>query len=576
MPAPVPSLHPPSIRPCRRTPRPLLAFALLPLLAACASFSPQRAGDEAREHAAEAIGPAAGIDATAHRDHLLAAPLSQDSAVALAMAYNPRLRMTWSRLGVGAAEAFEASRLANPHLSFSRLSGEEGVQRTLSLGLGLADLLLLPQRSRLARRDFEALRLEVAARAVDVARDTEAAWYRHVAAEQAATLKAAIAEAAGASAELAERFHAAGNISRLQLLRERAAAAEAQVAATEARAEAIASRRELNALMGLGGEDARRWQTPEQLPLPVMQEPALEALLAQADQARLDLAAARLQVGILSDGQRLERGWRWLGGIELDYEWEREPDGSRMRGPGLKLELPLFQQGQARVLRADARLARAQAELAERELAVELGVREAHARVEALREIVATYAAGIVPDRAEAVERELERYNFMLIGAFELLEAKQAEYRAYEGWIHAVRDYWLARTELAHAAGVRLPGATPADGQTPDLRPILTPGEDAEEHEHHHHHGSLDAPGSPHAAGGGMQDRTPQPASRIPSGHAGHGPGAVVHARSPCRRGESPDRGSARRPRCASHAAVAASAAPTVALPSFLPHGGIA
>lgn len=470
--------------------RACLWLAAMPLLAGCASLAPQRAADEARAQAAEAIGPAAGIDVAAHRQHLLSAPLGQEAAVALAMAHNPRLRMAWSRLGVGAADVFEASRLHNPHLSASRMSGDEGVQRSLSLGLGLADLLLLPQRSRLARRDFEALRLEVAARAVDVARDTEAAWYRHVADEQAAALKAAIAEAAGASAELAERFHAAGNINRLKLLRERAAAAEAQVAATEARARAIASRSALNALMGLGGEDARRWQAPAQLPLPVLQEPALETLLAQADQARLDLAAARLQVDILADGQRLARGWRWLGGIELEYEWEREPDGGRMRGPGLSMELPIFQQGQARVLRADARLERGRAELAERELAVELGVREAHARVEALREIVATYAAGIVPDRAEAVERQLERYNFMLIGAFELLEAKQAEYRAYDGWIHAVRDYWLARTDLAHAAGVRLPGATPNDGQTPDLRPIIAPGEDADghQHEHHEHH----------------------------------------------------------------------------------------
>ena len=301
--------------------------------------------------------------------------------------------------------------------------------------------------------------------------------------------------------------------------------------------------------MGLGGEDARRWQAPAQLPLPVLQEPALETLLAQADQARLDLAAARLQVDILADGQRLARGWRWLGGIELEYEWEREPDGGRMRGPGLSLELPIFQQGQARVLRADARLERGRAELAERELAVELGVREAHARVEALREIVSTYAAGIVPDRAEAVERQLERYNFMLIGAFELLEAKQAEYRAYDGWIHAVRDYWLARTDLAHAAGVRLPGATPNDGQTPDLRPIIAPGEGADGHEHHrghdghgdghghgHHHGHDGVSRSGNAGTGNREWMDPG-AVKSPAHHALSFPVPALHSHipaSPC------------------------------------------
>ncbi len=254
-------------------------------------------------------------------------------------------------LGIGAAEAFEASRLANPRLSASRLSGAEGSKRSLSLGLSLADLLLLPYASQLATRDFEALRIEVAARAVSVARETESAWYRHVAASQRAELRAAVAEAAELSAELAERFHEAGTVSRLRLLRERAAASEARVAAVTAAADAINARLALNALMGLSGQDADLWQAPARLALPGSDAVELEHLLQLADAERLDLRAARLQVGILEDGLAFSRGWRRLGGIELDYEWEREPDGSRKRGPGLSLELPVFHQGQARTMR---------------------------------------------------------------------------------------------------------------------------------------------------------------------------------------------------------------------------------
>jgi outer membrane protein, heavy metal efflux system len=413
--------------------------------------------------------------------------------VLLALACSPAIRTTRSRLGVGAAEVFEATRLANPSFGWSRMRGHEGTQYTRSAGLNLAELLVLPQRSKLASRDFEALKIEIAAATVELAREVESSWYRHVAAQQALQLAEAVAEAADTSAELAARFHSAGNLSRLELLHERAAAGEARIEAAHARAEAIEARAELNALIGLSGADAARWQATPQLPLPAGAEPELEALLADAREQPLDLRAARLQLEILEQGGRFARRWRWLGDFELEYEWEREPDGSRMRGPGLSLELPIFQQGQDSLMRAEAMLERGRAEAAERALEVEHGIRRAHARAQALREVVAAYAEVVVPDRAEAVLRELERYNFMLVGAFDLLSAKREEFEAYAAWIEAVRDYWLARTELAHAAGRPLPAAEGAE-RTPALDSVIRPGAGhaGMDHSQHQGHGSMD------------------------------------------------------------------------------------
>ena len=45
----------------------------------------------------------------------------------------------------------------------------------------------------------------------------------------------------------------------------------------------------------------------------------------------------------------------------------------------------------------------------------------------------------------------------MLIGAFELLLSRQQEFDAYEAYLDAVRDYWLARNELGRAIGTALP-----------------------------------------------------------------------------------------------------------------------
>jgi hypothetical protein len=45
----------------------------------------------------------------------------------------------------------------------------------------------------------------------------------------------------------------------------------------------------------------------------------------------------------------------------------------------------------------------------------------------------------------------------MLIGAFDLLLAKQNELEAYQKYLEAIRDYWIFRADLQRSLGGRLP-----------------------------------------------------------------------------------------------------------------------
>ena len=91
------------------------------------------------------------------------------------------------------------------------------------------------------------------------------------------------------------------------------------------------------------------------------------------------------------------------------------------------------------------------------------------------------------------VARQTERLNYMLIGAFELLLARQQEYDAYQGYIDSVRDYWQARVALARAIGTRLP----SDAQPPqpvlDLDAVLKPAAADGGHDAHQGHGGAAA-----------------------------------------------------------------------------------
>ena len=472
--------------------RPVLAFTLAATLAGCASLSPQPGGDDISPLLASRGAPAldwsavgAPADERQAIDQWLEKPMTLDAALRVAMLRSPRLQEEYARLGLARAEVLEAVQIENPRLSLSRLSVDGGGHdRAAGLSLPLVDLLVLPARARLAAADYERSRLEVASSVLGVAADVEVAWYEYVAAGQVAAMRAAVAEGSAASAELAQRFFDAGNISELQLRQEQAIASEARIDALRAKAEAGRHRLALNSLLGLSGDQAD-WKAGDTLPLPVPKEDDPTRLLAMASEGNLELLAARQEAKVLADALGLTRTLRWLGGSEIGYVKEDDADGKRLRGPQLSLEIPVFNQGQAKLARAQAQWAGALARVARAELSSRNGVRLGAESVAAMREVVATHRDALVPQREAIVARSQERQNFMLIGVFELVQAKVAEYDAYQAYLEAVRDYWLARVALSRAVGQRLPSDADVGARTPAVQEILSPGGETMDHSQH-------------------------------------------------------------------------------------------
>jgi len=418
----------------------------------------------------------------------LESPIGPDTAVRIAMLRSPRLQQEYARLGLARAEVLEAVEISNPRISFSRqtLDPGNGVQRGLELSMPLIDLILLPSRAKLANADFERARFDTAKAVLDVALDVESAWYGYVGAQQVADMRNAVSNAADVSAELAERFYAAGNISELQLNQERAAASEAQLEAGAAMVDAAQHRLALTNLMGLDSNESP-WSALDRLPLPVTEEDEAEDLIAIARQKNLELLAARQQVLVMQASYKSTRNWRWLGGSEIGYEREKESDGSRKKGPSLALELPIFNQGQAKLSRSQAMIADAMARLRAAELGIENNIRTNANAVRAHAEAVGIFRNSLIPQREKVLARSQQEQNFMLIGVFELIQAKAKEYDAYQGYLEAVRDYWQARVELTRSVGERLPSDKVKTENTPSVEDILKPkgGMEAMDHSGH-------------------------------------------------------------------------------------------
>lgn len=430
-------------------------------------------------------------DAEDLSQRLLSEPLTADATVTLALLNSPTVRLGAARLGMAAAAVYDAARLSNPGLSVARLSSNDAaaVQPQVSFGLAFqfTELLFLSQRKAAATAESDVVKLEVADAVLALAADTEMAWYRAAAASQSATLQATLARGARASATLAQRFFDVGNLNARALALQQAAATEAEIAADAARAEAASQHTVLNARMGLPvARDG--WVLAEGLPAPVATEPTLAEVQALAVDARLDIAAAQRRAQAVAQATGLARRTRLLGPLEVGVEYERETDGSRLLGPTLALELPLFNWGAGRAARASAQLEEAEAELDARVIDAGNAVKSTHGALLAARARVDRYREALIPAHEQVLAEMQREQNYMLIGVFELLAARRETSAVYVQYLDAVRDYWLARTALAQAVGRQLP--TPesvpirADALLPSSTPDATPSP-----AHHHAHG---------------------------------------------------------------------------------------
>ncbi|MFT5453146.1 MAG: cobalt-zinc-cadmium efflux system outer membrane protein, partial [Enterobacterales bacterium] len=417
---------------------------------------------------------------------LLAEPLTSDSVIRIALTNNPQLRAIYANLGIAAADVYEAGRIRNPIFSFTSLdtnvSGELN-QITYGLIASFTDLITLSSRKRFAEGEFAVMKQTIGAEIINITAETEAAFYEFVAAKQVSALRAQIAKAGELSAQLAKRYFDAGNLTPRDFALEYAAASESKLASLEAKAQAYGKRADLATLLGLSVGD--NWDAPAQLPVPLVHEDDVNSLIQLAQQSRLDLAAARKRTDLLADRLGVTNWTRWLGELDVGIEHERDTDGADLTGPTLEWEVPIFTQNHDRQLRASAELQIAIAEVQRLTIDVENSVRLAHAETLNTKARVHEYRDSLIPARIEVVNRAQEEEAFMLIGIFELLETKQDEYDAYQSYLEIVRDYWLARTELARAVGNTLPSSTHVGKEVLNVEDYITSESSEVDHSGH-------------------------------------------------------------------------------------------
>ena len=389
---------------------------------------------------------------------LLAEPISVEAAVQIAFLNNLSLQAKYEELGIAQADLIEAGIIQNPVFEFMvRPTTNPAGRANLEFGLvqNLLDVLMRPARRRIAEAEFSAVQQDVAAEVIALAGEVRVAYYAYQGALNAQAVISETAKAARVSFDLAQAFYDAGNISDLTLVREQAAAESADMDLSRAKLSVTEHREHFSILLGLS--DSASAHIPAQLP----QEPETDLLFsdyeAYALRSRLDVAAALAEVDAAAMVLGLADDWRLIGETEIAISAEREAEGQWSIGPGLEIPIPLFDQGQAEIARAAAEFRRADHKLGNLEVMVRSQVRQALARMRLAKRLAERYRTTILPLKDRIVQRNLEQYNYMLEGAFEVLAAKQEATDAYLEYIETLTDYWTARSDLETAVGGSLP-----------------------------------------------------------------------------------------------------------------------
>jgi outer membrane protein TolC len=449
------------------------------LLSACKTFSPDGGIDLVAGIAATELGKDVAVirhpdEATAVRERveqLLRRPLSADAAVQIALLNNRGLQAAYNALGIAEAEMVEASLPPSPAVSLERLASPLEIEIERRIVANILALLTLPARATIAADRFLQAQLRAAEETIRVAAETRRAYYRTVAAREAAGFLAQAKTAAETASQLAKRLGETGAMNKLDQAREHVFYAEITAQVASARQRAASEREKLTRAMGLWGGDVG-FKLPGFLP-PLPRRPqAMPDIEVAAIERRIDEQIARMEVDALAKSYGLTQASRFINllevaGIKKTVRDKETGEKERSRGFEVELQVPIFDFGEVRVRKAEQTYMQAVNRLAEKAVNARSEAREAYRAYRSSYDIAAHYQREVLPLRKIISDETQLRYSAMQIDVFSLLaEARQRTNTTMQA-MEAQREFWLASVDLGVAVIGGAAAGSGSEGSTP-------------------------------------------------------------------------------------------------------------
>jgi len=448
---------------------PIASAAGALLLSACASFSPDggmsvTAGIAQRDLHKDVAAIRNEDDAAAVRARvaqLLKRPLTAEAAVQIALLNNRGLQAAYNELGIAEAERVRQSLPPNPSVDITRIAGAGETEFDGQIVASILALATLPARSQIATDRFRQAQLAAALETLRLAAQTRRAYYRAVAAQQLAGLIEQANSSAATAAKLAKRLGETGALNKLDQAREQAFHAELAAQLAAARQRAASERERLIRSLSLWGGDLA-FKIPNKLPPLPKRALALRAVEQEAVSRRVDLQIARIELEALAKSYGLTNATRFINVLEGGYADKITSNGGtvRQRGFAVTFEVPIFDFGETRMREAEQTYLRAVNRLAQKAIDVRSQAREAYRNYRAAYDIAGHYQREVLPLRQIISDEMMLHYGAMQVDVFALLSEARQKIAANVNATEALRDFWLASSDLSAA----LTGGEPGGG----------------------------------------------------------------------------------------------------------------
>jgi cobalt-zinc-cadmium efflux system outer membrane protein len=394
------------------------------------------------------------------------AVLTESHAIDLALLNNAAFQEQLVGLALSRADLVQAGLITNPDALLLAAVGPKQLEATITAPIEA--LWLRGSRLKNASIAADRAAATLVQSGLDLIRDVRLAYADMALAKRKLELLRESAQLRGQVAKIAESRVRAGDAVPLDAAIGRIDAIRAEQESRSLAYVCEIAEEKLRALIGAGLERAPLMVETLPTQPAVAQAGAVDSLLAVALAERPDMKAAELGIQNARKRASLAR-IEWLNVSFVADANERGASGFEA-GPGVRFTLPIFNQNQGVIARADAELERQQRQRQTLNDRVILEVRESHLRVRQAEEDLASLRGSILPESERIValaERSYRGGDTPLIQVLEsthfLLDARTRE-------AQATADLRRALADLERNVGRRLDSFAPAS-----LQPTIEP-----------------------------------------------------------------------------------------------------
>ncbi|MCO6438602.1 MAG: TolC family protein [Phycisphaerae bacterium] len=491
----------------------------LAAIGGCATVNPRSDYERVGRHVTEATGREQTYQP--EDDELVAeivVGLCEDGitaaeAVEICLLNSPTLQAAFMDVGMARADAVQAGLFSNPFVGISARFPDGGGLANIeaSVAQNIAELWQIPIRKRAAERTLDRAILDLARTAVGLGADAKAAYFEAVGADELHRIAQENLIIAQDLLELALARQEAGAANELDVNLSRSIALNADIEVERARLASADARRELAILLGLVSR-ADQLVLADSLPDAYPEIQDTPSLVELAKRWRLDLRSAQEAVA-LAEAQ-LDEQYRLVWpvvelGLDLEREDRRSQGGrdiladtarasianggltapdiqprserrsehgqNTIFGPSLGVELPIFDQNQAQIAKAQYALQQARKTLDAVDRAVSQEVRGAADRALTTWRLMQKFREQSIPLAQSNLELSREAYRAGRASFLSVLEAQRLSLETRSGLVSAAQAAAIAVPELERTIG--LPFAKLIEG----IKAESALGADAEE-----------------------------------------------------------------------------------------------